>query len=425
MANCIPSTAFSSPFKLMDFQGHFLNLAFTVNPVISQIESGDENEQWTLFQTGSGGPGGVQLLSAPLGSSAVGYDSNLTPDPGPLFMQALVGGETATPFRINCLDSTHANFIDVLSSLALTAWAAESGSTISPVTFETFTNRSQQVCALKSLSYNFSSNFPFFTPTRFPRLCDCQIPFCTDTAAFLRLHPTLVKVAVLPRVDIGLGAPTWHVSQISLPFLRDFSGPASVARQVVPHSPLEAVTLSWNSKSFEQMYHHVLGAFLKTQEPLRVMSNLVNKWDPALLLAIAKHLPQGELGIKIPDGFYDVLKTAILNPPHLRAISCTRATEEAPPTVADLVLEFSVLRELGSRSATLHLCTFASNTTWCRINANFWYPAAASKNLAESEWRMRWLVGSVLEQCWQRRVKRLTRQTELTGDGSLTGIDSV
>ncbi|KAF7353168.1 hypothetical protein MSAN_01504400 [Mycena sanguinolenta] len=155
MVDCIPPNAFSfdSPFRLVDFQGHVLNLANGVNPVISQTKStnGSMEEQWVLQQSGLGGPGGELLVSALPGFPTVAYDFNLSPNPGPLSMQAISGDGTTTFFQINCLDSTRANFIDVVSSLALTAWAAESGSTISPVTFETFTNRSQQVWSFEAL----------------------------------------------------------------------------------------------------------------------------------------------------------------------------------------------------------------------------------------------------------------------------------
>ncbi|KAJ7762659.1 hypothetical protein B0H16DRAFT_1807440 [Mycena metata] len=262
-----------------------------------------------------------------------------------------------------------------------------------------------KLTSLTSLNLSFLPNsFSFFAHTRFPRLRDCQIPFCADTAAFLRLHPTLVKLIVLP--DFVPVNPTHPPSPISLPHLRDFSGPALMARQVVPHSPIELVTLSWD-RSLDEMYHHVLGAFSRMHEPPRVMSNLVSTWDPALLLAIAKHLPHltvlniwkltTHTGEGTLTGFYDALKTAILDLPHLFTFSFTRIGDDAPPTLADLALEFSAVRELGSRSATLHVCTFASNTTWYRIKENFWYPSAANKNMAESEWRVRWLVRGAVE----------------------------
>ncbi|KAJ7769440.1 hypothetical protein B0H16DRAFT_1779053 [Mycena metata] len=238
--------------------------------------------------------------------------------------------------------------------------------------------------SLKSSSSSFSTVLPFFARTRFPRLRNCQIPSCADTLVFLRLHPTL------------------------LPLLRDFCGPASLACEVVLHSPIELVTLSWD-RSFDhkQKYHNVLGVFSRMPEPLRVMSNVVNAWDPALLLAIAKHLPHltvlairklftADPGEGTLKDFYDALKTAILGLPRLLAISCTQVRGEAP-SATDLALEFSVVRELGSRSATLQVCTFASNTTWCRVNTNVWYPSAANQSLAESEWRVRWLVRSAVE----------------------------
>ncbi|KAF8145277.1 hypothetical protein K438DRAFT_1992015 [Mycena galopus ATCC 62051] len=144
--------ATSSAFMLVDFQGHVLDLANSVNPVISQTQNPTltPNQQWGLalvngghfvLASGLSGPEGAVVLSwdAPAGSTSA------------LFMQALCAPTTGTAFELDCVNSTSASFVDAATGLALTAWAAESGSTISPVTFETFNGRAAQVWTLREL----------------------------------------------------------------------------------------------------------------------------------------------------------------------------------------------------------------------------------------------------------------------------------
>ncbi|KAJ7026869.1 hypothetical protein C8F04DRAFT_1399783 [Mycena alexandri] len=250
--------------------------------------------------------------------------------------------------------------------------------------------------------------FSSFAHTHFPRLYDCLIPLCTDTAGFLRLHPTIIRLGVLPDADPSAPPVYPGLSEVSLPALRDFNGPAGVARQVIAGSPIQVVTISWD-RGLDEGYPAVLAAFLPAQTPLRMMRNLVYVWDAALLLAIAKHLPYLALlsiwnialsGAPPVEGvletYYDVLKTVILDLPHLKTIVCISHVEHTPPTPDDLALEFRAVRECGSRSAALRSCTLTSNTMWVRGVENFWYPCAANKDRAESQWRLLWLVGLVL-----------------------------
>ncbi|KAJ7714517.1 hypothetical protein B0H16DRAFT_1807896 [Mycena metata] len=264
--------------------------------------------------------------------------------------------------------------------------------------------------ALKSLNYSSSpALFSAFAHTHFPRPHDCLIPLCADTTAFLRLHPTIIQLGVLPDSDPPTPPVYPGLSEVSLPALRDFSGPAGVVRQVVAGSSLiEVVTISWDRR-LEEGYSAVLVAFATTQTPLRMMRNFVFAWDAALLLAIAKHLPHLTLlsiwnidlyNTSPDDGaleaYYDGLKTAILDLPHLSIIVCTSHVEHTPPSIHDLDLEFRTVRECGARSAALHRCTLTSSTMWVRGAENFWYPCAANKDRAESQWRLLWLVELVL-----------------------------
>ncbi|KAJ7770275.1 hypothetical protein DFH07DRAFT_272150 [Mycena maculata] len=141
----------TSAFMLVDFQGHVLDLANSVNPVISQTRNPTLtlNQEWALALVNGGNHVLASGLSGPEGAVVLGYASSATT--GPLFMQAFVASNTNIAFELECVNSTSASFIDGVSGLALTAWAAESGSTISPVTFETFTGRAEQVWTLDAL----------------------------------------------------------------------------------------------------------------------------------------------------------------------------------------------------------------------------------------------------------------------------------
>ncbi|KAJ7752886.1 hypothetical protein B0H16DRAFT_780877 [Mycena metata] len=147
-----PACAILGAFTLVDFQGHVLDVANAVNPVISQTRNptATTNQQWELATVNNGHAVLASGLSGPQGEVVLGWDTTFNL-PNPTFMQALVGPGTDIAFELECVNSTSANFIDGATGLALTAWAAGSGSTISPVTFEFFTGRAQQVWTLEAL----------------------------------------------------------------------------------------------------------------------------------------------------------------------------------------------------------------------------------------------------------------------------------
>ncbi|KAJ7710230.1 hypothetical protein B0H16DRAFT_1703697 [Mycena metata] len=257
-------------------------------------------------------------------------------------------------------------------------------------------------------SFNYASSPTLcaaFTHIRFPRLQDCLITLCPDAIIFLRLHPTLVRLGVVSDWPSDI-APYLGLSDLSLPALRDFSGPASTLPLILPNSPVEIMTISWDPNPHEA-YPAVFAAIAAAREPSRIvhMHNFVyTTWDPALLLAIAEHLPHltvlrvfyANIPGMPPDAgeieaFYDILKITILDLPNLKTLSCT-ARGNPSPTTADLALEIRMLGEWGCRSALLRNCTLPSDTMWVRKADNFWYPYAPNMDPVESLWRLRWLV---------------------------------
>ncbi|KAJ6568697.1 hypothetical protein B0H19DRAFT_1373229 [Mycena capillaripes] len=53
--------------------------------------------------------------------------------------------DSLVTFNLTCLDSTTAILQETNSSFALTSWPMETGSTTTPVTYEAFTNRKEQI----------------------------------------------------------------------------------------------------------------------------------------------------------------------------------------------------------------------------------------------------------------------------------------
>ncbi|KAJ7195323.1 hypothetical protein GGX14DRAFT_575640 [Mycena pura] len=117
------------------------------NPVISQIFNSPEtfNQQWqfnlnatTGFYTiGNGVSGGNALF--------LSYPAATTPNMLKTFDQASMqlGGQ-ALNFIVDCTGSNTAFILDAVFETALTSWAQES-STITPVTYEGFDGRPEQV----------------------------------------------------------------------------------------------------------------------------------------------------------------------------------------------------------------------------------------------------------------------------------------
>ncbi|KAJ7186613.1 hypothetical protein C8R46DRAFT_276942 [Mycena filopes] len=270
-----------------------------------------------------------------------------------------------------------------------------------------FDNMTSVEAMYYSASYHM---FSVLADARFPRLRDCMIPLSVETSGFLRRHPGLVALFVL--LDPGLGAPAGYPDLVSIPLpaLREFNGPGSVARAVLPDSDVEGVAISWDRR-LEDEYPSVLEAISRMRTPLLKMHNFFQEWDPLLPPALAEHLPQlTHLGFRTVsihpptesslETFYDTLGTVVGAFPQLFAVACIVHIEHAPPTHADLALEFRAVRAWGRRSTTLRSCTLTSNTCWVRVATagKVWYPRVASEDHGDpAKWRFTWLINLVLQ----------------------------
>ncbi|KAJ7761689.1 hypothetical protein B0H16DRAFT_1688348 [Mycena metata] len=278
------------------------------------------------------------------------------------------------------------------------------------ILFKSFARLMQKAASnlisLESLYYCASPDlFSVFAHFHFPRLRDCFIPISTEMATFLSRNPRVAELFVLLDPQRPLTAVNPDLASLSLPALRDFSGPGNVARAIVPNSEVAVVTISWDLR-IEDEYTEVLAAISTTQEPLQKLHNLLQVWDTDLLFAIKDYLPHlthldfrnlsslppgtGEL-----EAFYDTLETAVASLPNLLVLACISHYEHVPPAPADLAREFRAVRAWGARSPALRACLLTSNTMWLRDTGNMWHPRASSPDKAEMQWRLGWFIGLI------------------------------
>jgi hypothetical protein len=129
-----PVCAIFSAFMLVDFQGHVLDLANNVNPVISQtrnptltanqqvrlscriptFELNPNLSQWSLARVNGGHFVLASGLSGPQGAVVLSWDTSASTSP--LFMQALGAPTTAIAFDLDCVNSTSARCVSHISS---------------------------------------------------------------------------------------------------------------------------------------------------------------------------------------------------------------------------------------------------------------------------------------------------------------------
>ncbi|KAJ6454322.1 hypothetical protein C8R45DRAFT_944579 [Mycena sanguinolenta] len=124
----VPICVLNSAIAMIDFQGNALTANGNAFPVV----------------------GSPRILSNPLNQQVtLGFDPLLT-------------------FNLTCLDSTTAILQETNSSFALTSWPMETGSTTTPVTYEAFTNRKEQIWKFVPLGQMGTDPFfPRFTPSIF------------------------------------------------------------------------------------------------------------------------------------------------------------------------------------------------------------------------------------------------------------------
>ncbi|KAJ7099061.1 hypothetical protein C8R43DRAFT_907614, partial [Mycena crocata] len=77
--------------------------------------------------------------------------------------------------------------------------------------------------------------FATISHLHFPHLRECAIPFSIDLVRFLQLHPALIAISIDPVPEASITFPA-SFSPITMPKLRIFNGPDSVAAAAIPGS---------------------------------------------------------------------------------------------------------------------------------------------------------------------------------------------
>ncbi|KAJ7061690.1 hypothetical protein C8F01DRAFT_1286659 [Mycena amicta] len=133
---------------ITNFQGNVLDRAGSVNPVISYPMNSPAtlNQQWDPIPV-SQDPNFQVIFIQPATSARdtvyLTYGGAPT-NASALFTQA-TASQFSSNFQLECTSATSAALILANQGLALTAWPAESGSIIAPVTYETYTGRPEQI----------------------------------------------------------------------------------------------------------------------------------------------------------------------------------------------------------------------------------------------------------------------------------------
>ncbi|KAJ7171101.1 hypothetical protein C8R46DRAFT_1087646 [Mycena filopes] len=116
-----------------------------------------------------------------------------------------------------------------------------------------------------------------------PRLGDCSIPASPEMFTFLKRNSTISTLRIISGHEIE----SFPLQPIHMPELRDFGGPASVARCVVPRSQTYRITNQWATSD---NFSDCLAACSLSKAEVMQLSNIITSWDSALLSAVAQHM---------------------------------------------------------------------------------------------------------------------------------------
>ncbi|KAJ7161204.1 hypothetical protein C8R46DRAFT_1106714 [Mycena filopes] len=232
--------------------------------------------------------------------------------------------------------------------------------------------------SLQQLQFSSSTPFHLFSGIHFPRLTECLIPFCAHTAAFIRMHPTIVELAIMPEYGDAVSIPVQPTfSHMSLPALKSFSGSASLACEVIPLAPVTLVTISWEVRLDSEYHRHL--------PHLAVLGFRDISFLPPV---------EGAL-----EAFYSTVESHISAFSDLTSLAVVSHFQHTAPSPADLAVEFDFVRRCGARARTLSACTLASETIWLRTTPGeaVWFPFPREAEPEGSEsWRYKWLVTTVI-----------------------------
>ncbi|KAJ7438453.1 hypothetical protein FB451DRAFT_1303461 [Mycena latifolia] len=137
----------ATTLRIVDFQTHAvddsLGLGINNNPVIGDVQQGTPEQQWTFVTTAT--PGVFTIQS----TSGLFLSYPAAPNNGLRWGQAVLN-KFPLSFNVQTINpaTNSVKIVETQFGVVLTAWPAEGGSTISPLTWETDTGRAQQIFTL-------------------------------------------------------------------------------------------------------------------------------------------------------------------------------------------------------------------------------------------------------------------------------------
>ncbi|KAJ7652729.1 hypothetical protein DFH06DRAFT_1205555 [Mycena polygramma] len=248
--------------------------------------------------------------------------------------------------------------------------------------------------------YTHPSLFACFSALYFPRLRVCSIPLGSFTDPFVRRHPGLTSLSVLPVYDSygqSHPPPSIPLAHAHMPHLRIFFGPETFAFKVVPHGH------GLHNPSDD------IATLALSGENISVLENVVHTWDTSLLSAVTSGLPHltklefWNISPREPDMlqiFIAQLDTTIGALSGLTTLSILQNPLRPPGFLdpRDLDGEFETVRRWGDISPALRSAVLPSETAWARVRVreNVWYPATKSPNRPDMLVRVKWFLRLVV-----------------------------
>ncbi|KAF7346816.1 F-box domain-containing protein [Mycena sanguinolenta] len=246
-----------------------------------------------------------------------------------------------------------------------------------------------------------------------PRLRMCSIPLALYTDSFVRRHPGLTSLSVLPDYhgEFLSGVPDLSGTHIHMPNLRMFIGPETFAFRVIPHSRASHISIMWNTHRLRLGISPSddVATLALSSVNILTLENIVGNWDTALLSAITAGLPHllslEFWNISVSDleslqAFISHFDATVSGLPSLTSLSILHGPQRPPGLLdpRDLDREFDTVRRWGDISPTLRCAVLPSETAWSRVyvQGNVWYPATKSPNIPDMIERVKWFLSLVV-----------------------------
>jgi len=240
---------------------------------------------------------------------------------------------------------------------------------------------------LRAITLRARELFQLLSHTSFPRLLDCTLPVSVDIFSFLRRNPAIASITMFPSPEEG-PCPDFYASPIQsihLPKLEDFFGPNIVACCVVPGSLVSRVGILWHENTVMD-FSRDLAAVANSRSSINTLGGMICRWDPALLVAIAKYTPRIKYlqirNIEDPssptlpkEDFLLVFDDTLRSLPCLAALAIVEQVTLRRPVhwVGDeFESEFAAVQRWGEISPTLVRITLSGARTWTRLAQGGW-----------------------------------------------------